>query len=1013
MKPFSKLRALHYFSIVAFQFFSISPLAAILDTNENGMSDLWEKQHNNGSLFPSSFLPTADPDQDGWDNATEAVAGTSPFHAQIDSGKVDLQIQQTTVIGTFTLEWRTKAGKNYQIQTSSDLQDWADLDNPLQSGNANLTVAVSALNAENQQPAKLFWRVVISDRDVDGDGLADHEEMQIGSSPASADTDNDGKFDMEEVLAGTSTTEANSGDDTESSDPDTPIVTQVNNFFFTTEVITVIGNYSYDKKEEVGLLENENSTEIYDINTEGVEGAHEITMEDDPFALADLQEKMLQLDFPEATPNTENQGTSATPSVVSNWSAAIYKLIEDNELVSETQHVNAVVRKARCLMHVPPRPFEQTYKILKIKHTISNAYENFENPPNENKEFTVIEVTVDANESTAEIILGPEAECPMMEGGQYEIVIESLHVLAAAVDMNRDGNISFAGDDQTTATEPLRFWVNDDKDIGHTVDGSDWEEDDVPDKTAEDRSTAVIDCKRDLEDFLLFKINVASLTGLIGDDDDELQMKIRINGTGANTPSIRLYPSLWNDIRYLTDESDAQAQIAGVYGNSVMSVNSTAQMISSDIWSHANSTSSTLNGEHNLRMLLEGEAVGEGEIIVELHYDGEMIAEFNPIHIDLRKAEDLYQTWSCGEVTAAGVDYSSATWPAAAVTKIKGATAPAPATEEQKDLIVFVHGWNMLPTDKPDFANTMYKRLWHAGYKGCFASFQWPTFWYSEQHGGNIPVTNYPNPHNFNGSELRAWNSAPALKELIKTLAPQYSVGGKSKIKLYAHSMGNIVAGEALRLLKDEGLNNHVSHYVAAQAAISAHAYDNTTANQGLNMKENPNIYGHYWQPGVTSAPHRWRAEGRPSYFSPMEMPSGTKFFLHHNSGDYALNKWKINNTLKPSSNYIYLDQRAVASFVRYNSTISFNYTKLGIFSDRYEIFSWAAQADSLALGAEPATGGKFKPADKLKLNDSPFNFDSSAKCHSAQFRSFIQKRWDYWLRTIEQLEITTSIRTP
>jgi hypothetical protein len=42
MKSSSKLRALRYFSILAFQLFSIFPLSAILDTNTNGMSDLWE-----------------------------------------------------------------------------------------------------------------------------------------------------------------------------------------------------------------------------------------------------------------------------------------------------------------------------------------------------------------------------------------------------------------------------------------------------------------------------------------------------------------------------------------------------------------------------------------------------------------------------------------------------------------------------------------------------------------------------------------------------------------------------------------------------------------------------------------------------------------------------------------------------------------------------------------------------------------------------------------------------------
>lgn len=54
-------------------------LQAIVDTNENGLSDLWEKQHNDNELFPETFDPDADSDADGWSNAQEAAAGTNPF----------------------------------------------------------------------------------------------------------------------------------------------------------------------------------------------------------------------------------------------------------------------------------------------------------------------------------------------------------------------------------------------------------------------------------------------------------------------------------------------------------------------------------------------------------------------------------------------------------------------------------------------------------------------------------------------------------------------------------------------------------------------------------------------------------------------------------------------------------------------------------------------------------------------------------------------------------------------
>jgi hypothetical protein len=33
---------------------------AILDTNSNGLSDVWERQHNAGVLFAANFNPQAD-----------------------------------------------------------------------------------------------------------------------------------------------------------------------------------------------------------------------------------------------------------------------------------------------------------------------------------------------------------------------------------------------------------------------------------------------------------------------------------------------------------------------------------------------------------------------------------------------------------------------------------------------------------------------------------------------------------------------------------------------------------------------------------------------------------------------------------------------------------------------------------------------------------------------------------------------------------------------------------------
>ncbi|MCF7733423.1 MAG: hypothetical protein K9N23_17160, partial [Akkermansiaceae bacterium] len=63
---------------------TILPASAILDINENTLSDIWELDVNNQSLLPHvdpanpPATAAADPDGDGQTNCEEAAAGTDP-----------------------------------------------------------------------------------------------------------------------------------------------------------------------------------------------------------------------------------------------------------------------------------------------------------------------------------------------------------------------------------------------------------------------------------------------------------------------------------------------------------------------------------------------------------------------------------------------------------------------------------------------------------------------------------------------------------------------------------------------------------------------------------------------------------------------------------------------------------------------------------------------------------------------------------------------------------------------
>jgi esterase/lipase superfamily enzyme len=129
--------------------------------------------------------------------------------------------------------------------------------------------------------------------------------------------------------------------------------------------------------------------------------------------------------------------------------------------------------------------------------------------------------------------------------------------------------------------------------------------------------------------------------------------------------------------------------------------------------------------------------------------------------------------------------------------------------------ILFVHGWNMRTEDKDHFAETAFKRLYWQGYQGRFGSFRWPTF---NGFNGTLMqlVTSPTEKNNYDNSEYQAWQSGQGLMNKLTDLNAEYP----GHVYLLAHSMGNVVAGEALRL---SGTSQIVKTYVASQAAISAH----------------------------------------------------------------------------------------------------------------------------------------------------------------------------------------------
>jgi hypothetical protein len=562
------------------------------------------------------------------------------------------------------------------------------------------------------------------------------------------------------------------------------------------------------------------------------------------------------------------------------------------------------------------------------------------------------------------------------------------------VDGNRDGQMSVENiaPDRMTEGAPYRFWLNNDHDEERTVDGDDREQDDY-DGSPDFNNPGML-CERDLEDWSRLWINFNGIVDLIRSSGVTLELAWKpteggnVWSTNDGNPGIKimLHDSQAGagaaDPTYLTEKSKASAQAHGIWGGVIRPVTKNeAYVLTNDFLQFVTKENP------RLYLLFEGWTAGKGQLVLNIKKNGRKIAEYPPTYLELKDVKEMYERYGVGDIPDAGVDYN-APWPASHAINISPPEF-VPPPDETKDYILYVHGWNMSPADKNNYGDTSFKRLWWRGYKGRFGCFRWPTFWFAGGERGSwlgegsvrIPGTNIyvPNPKHFDASEHRAWASSLGLLDLCNQLNNQ---GFSAKLRIVAHSMGNVVVGEALRRSRNDQI---VHTYVASQAALSAHSYDSSTPPMNFHIgfgPTTPDVYGHYFDSRATS------------YMNPeMMVGKAGRYFNYLNEDDYALNgiHWQIDQQFKPDDGYSYgRDLNDTGDFDWFYG----NTTRLRFDDDRYEIFAWASESRSLSLGAQVCHGVMERSVD---LKAAPFNFGNEHKYHSGQFRGMNMERWPYW----------------
>ncbi len=144
------------------------------DLNNNGMSDLWEARFGAGNL-----KPTDDEDGDGLTNEEEAKMGTNPFDPKSNFRVI---AENSEIANSINIRFPRLPLKLQRIHSSNDLQSFVRSRPELTIDGEEFSVSFP-LGSPRE-----FFRVSVSDRDLDSDGLSDWEENVLGSKSSAPDS---------------------------------------------------------------------------------------------------------------------------------------------------------------------------------------------------------------------------------------------------------------------------------------------------------------------------------------------------------------------------------------------------------------------------------------------------------------------------------------------------------------------------------------------------------------------------------------------------------------------------------------------------------------------------------------------------------------------------------------------------------------------------------------------------------------------------------------------------------
>ncbi|GAA5120501.1 alpha/beta hydrolase [Luteolibacter yonseiensis] len=576
--------------------------------------------------------------------------------------------------------------------------------------------------------------------------------------------------------------------------------------------------------------------------------------------------------------------------------------------------------------------------------------------------------------NSIEIIIVPAGETrtiyKVAEAGENEVVqvrISGSRLGGPNVDTNRDGYLSY-DESKATVAKPFRFWINNDNDED--------EDSEDPEFGTNDRDWLdnQIKTNRDLEDFTRLNLNTGfSTRDLVS---GEIKVGLKFTEIKSGKPRIKVWPNQdpWGSLSYLNNGTAATRQRS----EACFTSSDGLVQIPPSFWSHR--SDSTAN------FIFEGESVGLGKLaMVVMNKNGTKIGESAGTWINLldvrnmyrrariqNEAEQIPQPWVSTNPPAQTWTWDPYNWP----------YSPDPDAEPVS--MVYVHGWNNTYNYSMQNSQTSFKRLWHQGFKGDFYAFRWATF-----SGADGVLT-------YNPSEYRAWLCGPAMAQFVNGLPYP------ARRCIFAHSMGNVVVGSALRA------GMQVKNYSMCNAAMSAMAYDNNTA-----LRYDPGtseFLGYIFPsgsaqecPDLDPSPTFRDTYGLKDKFH--NVAGAPNFFNFGLPNDSALGNWVANNHLyKPDLIHGYSYRAAPTGSFPYKMTRDTGPTKVEV-TNVAEAFGFVTKSLTRTAGSDLRTRGAVFAHQNMDDWGEGVAHGGFGSTHSAEWQWNYQSTSLFWEKLVIKLE--------